>query len=129
MFTKSARYLADHVVFCYNCFMQNSFDEKILEEAHSWMEEGQSVVLATVIQTWGSSPRPIGSRMIVSEQGNFSGSVSGGCVESAVAQECMSLLKDKNSHKTLDFKVSNENAWEVGLACGGEIAIFLEKIN
>ena len=75
--------------------MQNSFDEKILEEAHSWMEEGQSVVLATVIQTWGSSPRPIGSRMIVSEQGNFSGSVSGGCVESAVAQECMSLLKDK----------------------------------
>jgi len=109
--------------------MQNSFDEKILEEAHSWMEEGQSVVLATVIQTWGSSPRPIGSRMIVSEEGNFSGSVSGGCVESAVAQECMSLLKDKKLHKTLDFKVSNENAWEVGLACGGEIAIFLEKIN
>ena len=109
--------------------MQNSFDEKILEEAHSWMEEGQSVVLATVIQTWGSSPRPIGSRMIVSEQGNFSGSVSGGCVESAVVRECMSLLQDKNSHKTLDFKVSNENAWEVGLACGGEMAIFIEKIN
>ena len=109
--------------------MQNSFDEKILEEAHSWMKEGQSVVLATVIQTWGSSPRPIGSRMIVSEEGNFSGSVSGGCVESAVVRECMSLLQDKNSHKTLDFKISNENAWEVGLACGGEMAIFIEKIN
>ena len=122
-------YLAARTGLCYRDLMQNSFDEKILEEAHSWMEQGQSVVLATVIQTWGSSPRPIGSRMIVSEEGNFSGSVSGGCVESAVAQECMSLLKDKKLHKTLDFKVSNENAWEVGLACGGEIAIFLEKIN
>ncbi|MDB4023035.1 XdhC family protein [Pelagibacteraceae bacterium] len=109
--------------------MQNSFDEKILEEAHSWIGEGQFVVLATVIQTWGSSPRPVGSRMIVSQQGNFSGSVSGGCVESAVVQECMSLLKDKKSHKTLDFKVSNENAWEVGLACGGEMTIFIENVN
>ena len=109
--------------------MQNSFDEKILEEAHSWIGEGQSVVLATVIQTWGSSPRPGGSRMIVSPHGNFSGSVSGGCVESAVVQECMSLLKDKKSHKTLDFKVSNENAWEVGLACGGEMTIFIENVN
>ena len=109
--------------------MQNSFDEKILEEAHSWIDTGQSVILATVIQTWGSSPRPIGSRMIVNQQGDFSGSVSGGCVESAVVRECMSLLQDKNSHKTLDFKISNENAWEVGLACGGEMAIFIEKIN
>jgi len=109
--------------------MQNSFDEKILEEAHSWIGIGQSVILATVIQTWGSSPRPIGSRMIVNQQGDFSGSVSGGCVESAVVRECMSLLQDKNSHKTLDFKVSNENAWEVGLACGGEMEIFIETIN
>ena len=109
--------------------MQNSFDEKILEEAHSWIDTGQSVILATVIQTWGSSPRPIGSRMIVNQQGDFSGSVSGGCVESAVVRECMSLLQDKNSHKTLDFKISNENAWEVGLACGGEMAIFIETIN
>jgi xanthine/CO dehydrogenase XdhC/CoxF family maturation factor len=109
--------------------MQNSFDEKILEEAHSWISIGQSVILATVIQTWGSSPRPIGSRMIVNQQGDFSGSVSGGCVESAVVRECMSLLQDKNSHKTLDFKISNENAWEVGLACGGEMEIFIETIN
>jgi xanthine/CO dehydrogenase XdhC/CoxF family maturation factor len=122
-------YLAARTGLCYSYLMQNSFDEKILEEAHSWIDEGQSVVLATVIQTWGSSPRPVGSRMIVSQQGNFSGSVSGGCVESAVVQECMSLLKDKKSHKTLDFKVSNENAWEVGLACGGEMTIFIENVN
>ncbi len=80
-------YLAARTGLCYSYLMQNSFDEKILEEAHSWIDEGQSVVLATVIQTWGSSPRPVGSRMIVSQQGNFSGSVSGGCVESAVVQE------------------------------------------
>ena len=62
---------------CYDYLMQNSFDEKILEEAHSWIGEGQSVVLATVIQTWGSSPRPVGSRMVVNQHGDFSGSVSG----------------------------------------------------
>ena len=63
--------------------MKNSFDEKILEEAHDWVKANQKVVLATVIQTWGSSPRQVGSRMIVNEKGDFSGSVSGGCVESA----------------------------------------------
>ncbi len=64
--------------------MKNSFDEKILEEANDWVNANQKVVLATVIQTWGSSPRQVGSRMIVNEKGDFSGSVSGGCVESAV---------------------------------------------
>ena len=63
--------------------MKNSFDEKILEEANDWVTANQKVVLATVIQTWGSSPRQVGSRMIVNEKGDFSGSVSGGCVESA----------------------------------------------
>ena len=109
--------------------MRNSFDEKILEEAKDWLTAKQAVILATVIQTWGSSPRPIGSRMIVNEQGDFSGSVSGGCVETAVVRECLSLLKDKKPHKKIEFKVSNESAWEIGLACGGEIAIFLEQIN
>ena len=105
--------------------MRNSFDEKILEEAKDWLTAKQAVILATVIQTWGSSPRPIGSRMIVNEQGDFSGSVSGGCVETAVVRECLSLLKDKKPFKKIEFKVSNESAWEIGLACGGEIAIFL----
>ena len=109
--------------------MKNSFDEKILEEAKDWLEAKQNVVLATVIQTWGSSPRPIGSRMIVNDNGDFSGSVSGGCVETAVVRECLGLIKEKKPFKKIDFKVSNENAWEIGLACGGEIAIFLEQIN
>ena len=109
--------------------MRNSFDEKILEEAKDWLTAKQAVILATVIQTWGSSPRPIGSRMIVNEQGDFSGSVSGGCVETAVVRECLSLLKDKKPFKKIEFRVSNESAWEIGLACGGEIAIFLEQIN
>ena len=109
--------------------MKNSFDEKILDEARDWLEAKRNVILATVIQTWGSSPRPIGSRMIVNDKGDFSGSVSGGCVETAVVRECLGLLKEKNPLKKIEFKVSNESAWEVGLACGGEIAIFLEQIN
>ena len=109
--------------------MKNSFDEKILDEASDWLLSRQNVVLATVIQTWGSSPRQVGSRMIVNEIGDFSGSVSGGCVETAVVRECLGLLKEKKPFKKIEFKVSNESAWEVGLACGGEIEIFLEQIN
>tara|TARA_X000000368_G_scaffold413433_1_gene401464 strand:- start:320 stop:649 length:330 start_codon:yes stop_codon:yes gene_type:complete len=109
--------------------MKNSFDEKILEEANDWIKVNQKVVLATVIQTWGSSPRPTGSRMIVNEKGDFSGSVSGGCVESTVVRECIELIKNNKTHKKIEFKISNESAWEVGLACGGEIAVYLEQIN
>ena len=108
--------------------MKNSFDEKILEEANDWLQAKQQVVLATVIQTWGSSPRPVGSRMIVNNSGDFSGSVSGGCVETAVVRECLDLLKKKKPFKKIEFKISDKSAWEVGLACGGEIAIFLEQI-
>ena len=109
--------------------MKNSFDEKILDEANDWIAAKRNVVLATVIETWGSSPRPTGSRMIINDKGDFSGSVSGGCVETAVVRECISLIKEKKPFKKIEFKVSNKNAWEVGLACGGEIAIFLEQIN
>ena len=109
--------------------MKNSFDEKILEESYDWIKANQKVVLATVIQTWGSSPRPTGSRMVVNENGDFSGSVSGGCVESAVVRECMGIIKENKSFKKIEFKVSNESAWKVGLACGGEIAVYLEQIN
>ena len=109
--------------------MKNSFDEKILDEAKDWLTARRNVVLATVIQTWGSSPRPIGSRMIINDKGDFSGSVSGGCVESSVVRECLELIKEKKPFKKIEFKVSDQNAWEVGLACGGEIAIFLEQIN
>ena len=109
--------------------MKNSFDEKILEEANDWVNANQKVVLATVIQTWGSSPRPTGSRMIINEKGDFSGSVSGGCVESAVVRESMDLIKDNKEFKKIEFRVSDESAWDIGLACGGEIAVYLEKIN
>ena len=109
--------------------MNNSFDEKILEEAKDWLTTKRNVVLATVVQTWGSSPRPAGSRMIINDKGDFSGSVSGGCVETAVVRECLGLIKEKKPFKKIEFKISNESAWEVGLACGGEIAIFLEQIN
>ncbi len=109
--------------------MKNSFDEKILDEAEDWLTAKQNVVLATVIQTWGSSPRAIGSRMIVNDKGDFSGSVSGGCVEAAVVRECIELIKKNKPFKKIEFKVSNESAWEIGLACGGEIAIFLERIS
>ena len=109
--------------------MNKTFKETILEEANSWIKSNQKVVLATVIQTWGSSPRQIGSKMIVNEKGDFSGSVSGGCVESAVIRECLELIKNNNPFKKIEFKVSNENAWDVGLACGGEITIYIEQIN
>ena len=109
--------------------MKNSFDDKILEEANDWIKANQKIVLATVIQTWGSSTRPTGSRMIVNEKGDFSGSVSGGCVESAVVRECVGIIKENKPFKKIEFKISNESAWEIGLACGGEIAVYLEQIN
>ena len=109
--------------------MKQSFNNTILEEAISWIESDKQVVLATVVQTWGSSPFQIGSKMIIDEKGNFLGSVSGGCVETSVITECVELIKNKNSFKKIDFKVSDENAWSVGLTCGGEMTVFIEQIN
>ena len=109
--------------------MKNSFDKKNLKVINSWLKENQKIALATVVHTWGSSPQPVGSRMIVNENGDFSGSVSGGCVESSVVQECLEIIQKGKPFKKIDFKISNENAWEVGLACGGEISIFIEQIS
>ena len=109
--------------------MKNTSDEKILEEANLWINANHKVALATVIKTWGSSPRQVGSKMIVNEKGEFSGSISGGCVESSIIEESLKLLKDNEPFKKIEFKVTNQNAWEVGLACGGEITIYLEQIN
>ena len=108
--------------------MTKSFKNTILEEAISWIESDQQVALATVIETWGSSPFQIGSKMIINEKGNFLGSVSGGCVETSVINECLELIKNKNSFKKIDFKISDENAWDKGLACGGELTVFIEQI-
>ena len=108
--------------------MTQLFRDKILEQAISWIESGQEIALVTVIQTWGSSPFQIGSKMIINEKGNFLGSVSGGCVETNVITECVKLIKNKSSFKKIDFKVSDESAWNVGLACGGEMSVFIEQI-
>ena len=109
--------------------MTQLYNDTILEEAISWIDSGQQVALATVVETWGSSPFQIGSKMIINEKGNFLGSVSGGCVEASVITECLELMKNKNSFKKIDFKISDENAWDVGLACGGEMTVFIEQIN
>ena len=109
--------------------MTKSFKDTILEEAVSWIDNNQQVALVTVVQTWGSSPFQIGSKMIINEKGNFFGSISGGCVESNVITECIELIKSNKSYKKIEFKVSDESAWNVGLACGGEIAVFIEKMN
>ena len=103
--------------------------ETILKSANSWIETKKKVVLATVIKTWGSSPCPIGSKMIVNEKGDFLGSVSGGCVEASIINECLELIKNKNLFKKIHFTVQDESAWSVGLACGGELTVYIEKIN
>ena len=108
--------------------MKNVLDEKILEEANLWIKANHKVALITVIKTWGSSPRQVGSKMIVNEKGDFSGSISGGCVETSVIDQSLQLIKENKPFKKIELKVSDENAWEIGLACGGEITIFLEQI-
>ena len=103
--------------------------ETILKSANSWIESGHKVTMATVIETWGSSPCQVGSKMIVNDKGDFLGSVSGGCVEANVINECLELIKNKNLFKKIHFTVQDDNAWSVGLACGGEITVFIEEIN
>ena len=103
--------------------------EIILQSANSWIESGHKVTMATVIETWGSSPCQVGSKMIVNDKGDFLGSVSGGCIEANVINECLELIKKKNSFKKMHFTVQDESAWSVGLACGGEMKVFIELIN
>jgi xanthine/CO dehydrogenase XdhC/CoxF family maturation factor len=100
---------------------------EILEQAASWRHAGKGVALATVVKTWGSSPRPAGAKLAVSETGEFVGSVSGGCVEGAVIEEAQATIHD-GKPRLLDFGVSDKQAWEVGLACGGKIEIFVERV-
>jgi xanthine dehydrogenase accessory factor/LAO/AO transport system kinase len=100
---------------------------EILEQAARWREAGKGVALATVVNTWGSSPRPLGSKLAVDSDGAFIGSVSGGCVEGAVVTEALETIRD-GKPRLLDFGVTNEQAWEVGLACGGKIEIFVERV-
>jgi xanthine/CO dehydrogenase XdhC/CoxF family maturation factor len=102
-------------------------NEQILQQAADWRAAGKGVALATVVSTWGSSPRPAGAKLVVDQEGEFLGSVSGGCVEGAVIEEALQSIND-GKPRLLSFGVSNETAWEVGLACGGKIQVFVERV-
>lgn len=101
--------------------------EDTLQIAEKWLSQGHSAALATVVKTWGSAPRAAGSHLVVRGDGVFEGSVSGGCVEGAVIAEALECLETKTP-KLLEFGVSNDDAWAVGLACGGQIQILVEPI-
>jgi xanthine/CO dehydrogenase XdhC/CoxF family maturation factor len=99
----------------------------LLTKANAWVAEGRKVALATVIETWGSAPQPVGSQLVIDGDGNFEGSVSGGCVEGAVVTEALEAIASGKS-KVLAFGVADETAWEVGLACGGKIRVYVEPV-
>ena len=95
--------------------------------AQAWREAGRDVAIATVIETWGSAPRPEGSHLVIDASGNFEGSVSGGCVEGAVISEAIDVI-GSGQPRMLEFGVADETAWQVGLSCGGRIRIYLERL-
>ena len=98
-----------------------------LDLAEEWMKAGREVAIATVVETWGSAPRPVGSHLVIDEEGNFEGSVSGGCVEGAVIADAMDVITS-GEPKMLEFGVADETAWKVGLSCGGRIRVYVERV-
>jgi xanthine/CO dehydrogenase XdhC/CoxF family maturation factor len=102
-------------------------DTDILKAAEDWRNSGREVALATVVETWGSAPRSVGSNLVIDAEGNFLGSVSGGCVEGAVVAEALDVI-ESGKPKMLEFGVADETAWQVGLSCGGTIRVFVEKV-
>ena len=103
-------------------------DENVLEQAANWRRAGREVALATVVATWGSSPRPVGSQLAVEAGGGFVGSVSGGCIEGAVVQEALDVIA-AGASKLVEYGVTNAEAWEVGLACGGKVQLYVEPLD
>ncbi len=101
--------------------------DDVLDTAQRWLGEGRKAALATVVKTWGSSPRQAGSQIAVRDDGAFVGSVSGGCVEGAVIGEALAAMEDGKT-RLLEFGVSDEQAWSVGMACGGRVEIFVEPV-
>jgi xanthine/CO dehydrogenase XdhC/CoxF family maturation factor len=98
-----------------------------LAQARDWRDAGLKVAIATVVETWGSSPRPTGSQLVVNEESGFEGSVSGGCIEGAVVAEALDVM-ESGAPKLMEFGVSDAMAWEVGLACGGTVKVLVEKL-
>jgi xanthine/CO dehydrogenase XdhC/CoxF family maturation factor len=105
-----------------------STETDILREAEAWRRAGKGVALATVVETWGSAPRPVGSHLVIDGEGNFLGSVSGGCVEGAVITEAADVIED-GKPRILEFGVADETAWRVGLSCGGRIRVYVERVD
>ena len=99
----------------------------VLEQATKWHAEGRQIAIATVVTTWGSSPRPVGSQLALDDQGSIVGSVSGGCIEGAVVLEAREVMAD-GKPRMLEYGVTDEQAWEVGLACGGKVEVFVERL-
>ena len=104
-----------------------TLDEDVLAAAESWREAGREVAIATVVETWGSAPRPICSHLVIDADGNFLGSVSGGCFEGAVVEEAAGVIAN-GEPRMLEFGVADETAWRVGLSCGGRIKVYVEKL-
>ncbi len=103
-------------------------DDDVLNSALSWKSQGKKVAIATVVETWGSAPRPVGSHLVIDGEGNFLGSVSGGCVEGAVVAEAAEVIAD-GKPRSIEFGVADETAWRVGLSCGGRIRVFVERVD
>ncbi len=100
---------------------------EILAQINAWREQGEAVALATVVWTDGSTPRPVGAVMAVNGRGEFAGSVSGGCVEGAVVEEALRVCRTRQP-RLLSYGIADEMAWDVGLACGGRIKVFVELV-
>ncbi len=102
--------------------------KEVIDDINRWLVENQAIALATVVQTWGSAPRKVGAKMALTPDGRIAGSVSGGCVEGAVFEEGTAALQS-STPKLLHFGVADETAWDVGLACGGTIEVFVEPLD
>jgi xanthine/CO dehydrogenase XdhC/CoxF family maturation factor len=102
-------------------------DDEVLAAAEQWRGEGKGVAVATVVETWRSAPRPVGSHLAIDAEGRFLGSVSGGCVEGAVVEEALDVIAS-GAAKMLEFGVADETAWRVGLSCGGRIKVYVERV-
>lgn len=101
--------------------------KELLDEIQSWQRQGESVCVATVVATRRSAPRPVGSSFAISRSGQLAGSVSGGCVESEIYHEAQQVF-ESGQPKLLSYGIADDQGWEVGLPCGGEIDVFLERL-
>ena len=106
---------------------ESEMPQDVLAQAAEWLAEGRSAALATVVATWGSSPRPVGSQLLVDQDNNMVGSVSGGCIEGSVVHEAKGVI-ETGRPRLLEFGVSDEEAWQVGLTCGGTVRVFVERL-